>query len=88
MQLTPKVNPPALALEVIDQQPTDPQPPQPSARLRIEQILAEAKTLLSQRQLRDAVRMRASHVAELLAQLIAAGRVTRSPDGYRINRSA
>jgi hypothetical protein len=34
---------PALALEVMDQQPTEPQPPQPSARQRIEQILAEAK---------------------------------------------
>jgi AAA domain len=85
LQLTLKANPPALALEVIDQQPTEPQPPQPSARQRIEQILAEAKTPLSQRQLRDAARIRASHVAELLAQLIAAGRVIRSPDGYRIN---
>jgi hypothetical protein len=85
LQLTLKTNPPALALELIDQQPAEPQPAQPSARQRIEQILAEAKTPLSQRQLRDAARIRTSHVAEVLAQLIAAGRVTRSTDGYRIN---
>jgi hypothetical protein len=34
--------------------------------------------LLSQRQLRDATRIWTSHVAEVLAQLIAAGRITRS----------
>jgi AAA domain len=86
LQLVLKANSPALALEVMDQQPAEPQPSQPSPRQRIEQILLEAKTPLSQRQLRDTARMRASHVAEILAQLIAAGRVTRSPDGYRINR--
>ena len=86
LQLALKANAPALALEVIDQQPAAPQPAQPSARQRIEQILAQAKTPLSQRRLRDTARMRASHVTEILAQLIAAGRVTRSPDGYRINR--
>jgi hypothetical protein len=31
--------------------------------------------------------MRASYVAEVLAQLIAAGRVIRSDDGYRINQA-
>jgi DNA-binding IclR family transcriptional regulator len=69
----------------MDQQPPEPQPRRPSPRQRIEQILLEANTPLSQRQLRDTARMRASHVAEILAQLVAAGRVTRSPDGYRIN---
>jgi AAA domain len=86
LQLTLKANPPALALELMNHQPAEFQPTQPSARQRIEQILAEAKTPLSQRQLRDAARIRTSHVAEVLAQLIAAGRVTRSPDGYRIDR--
>jgi hypothetical protein len=86
LQLALKANPPALALELIDQQPAEPQHTQPSARQRLEQILAEAETPLSQRQLRDAARMRASHVAELLGQLITAGRVTRSADGYRLNR--
>jgi DNA-binding MarR family transcriptional regulator len=86
LQLTLKTNPPALALELMNQQPAESQPTQPSARQRIEQILAEAKTPLSQRQLRDAARIRTSHVAEVLAQLVAAGRVTRSSDGYRFNR--
>jgi hypothetical protein len=86
LQLTLKTNPPALALELMNQQPAESQPTQPSARQRIEQILAEAKAPLSQRQLRDAARIRTSHVAEVLTQLVAAGRVTRSPDGYRINR--
>jgi AAA domain-containing protein len=85
LQLTLKANPPALALELMNQQPAEAQSTQPSARQRIEQILAEAKAPLSQRQLRDAARIRTSHVAEVLAQLIAAGRVTRCPDGYRIN---
>jgi hypothetical protein len=61
LQLTLKTNPPALALELMNQQPAESQPTQPSARLRIEQILAEAKTPLSQRQLRDAARIRTSH---------------------------
>jgi hypothetical protein len=86
LQLALKANSLALALEVMDQQPAEPQPTQPSARQRIEQILAEANAPLSQRQLRDTARMRSSHVAEVLAQLVAAGRVTRSPDGYRLNR--
>ena len=86
LQLTLKANPPALALELMNQQPAESRPTQSSARQRIEQILAEAKAPLSQRQLRDAARIRASHVAEVLAQLVAAGSVTRSPDGYRINR--
>jgi hypothetical protein len=86
LQLALKANSPALALEVMDQQPAEPQLSQSSARQRVEQILVEAKAPLSQRQLRDAAHVRACHVTEILAQLIAAGRVTRSPDGYRINR--
>jgi hypothetical protein len=86
LQLALRANSPALALEFIDQpQPSEP-PVQPSALHRIEQILAEAKTPISQRQLRDAARIRASQVAEVLAKLIADGRVSRSADGYRINR--
>src|SRR5215471_14398930 len=44
-----------LLFAVMDQQPAEPQPTQPSAKQRIEQILAEAnyKIPLSQRQLRD-----------------------------------
>ncbi len=41
---------------------------------------------MSQRQLRDAARMRAATVAEVLAKLVVEGRVTKSGEGYRLNR--
>src|SRR5262249_34694245 len=82
LQLALKANSPALALEVMEQQPTEPQPAQPSTKQRIEQILAQAKTPLSQRQLRDTARMRSSHVAEVLAHLPVPGRVPRPRDVY------
>jgi AAA domain-containing protein len=87
MQLTLKANPPALALEVVEQSPTEPRDQassKPSPLQRIEQILAAATTPVTQRQLREAARMRASHVAEILAHLVASGRVSRSADGYRL----
>jgi hypothetical protein len=83
LQLALKANPPALALEVVEQAPVV-APHQPSAQQRITQILAEAKSPVTQRQLRDAARMRASHVAEILAQMIAGGRVSRSNEGYQL----
>ena len=83
-----RANAPALALEVIDQASvTEPHDhAQPSSLQRIEQILAETNGPVSQRQLRDAARMRSSHVAEVLAKLTATGRVIRAADGYRLNR--
>jgi hypothetical protein len=89
LQLALRARTPALALELIDQPSAEPHnqsPSQPSSRQRIEQILAEATAHCSQRQLRKAAHMRASHVSEVLAKLIAEGRVTRSADGYRLNR--
>jgi len=85
LQLALKANPPALALEVVEQAPAERRDQgQPSSRERIEQILKEATTPVTQRQLREAARMRASHVAEILAQLVASGRVNRSADGYQL----
>jgi AAA domain len=87
LQLTLKANPPALALEVVEQSPAEPRDQasgKPSSLQRIEQILAAATTPITQRQLREAARMRASHVAAMLAQLVASGRVTRSAEGYRL----
>jgi hypothetical protein len=52
---------------------------------RIEQLLRQATTALSQRQLRES-RMRMSHVVDALAKLTESGRVIRSADGYRLNR--
>jgi hypothetical protein len=83
LQLVLKENLPALALEVVEQAPAGASHP-PSAQQRITQILAEAKSPVTQRQLRDAARMRASHVAEILAQMIAGGRVSRSNEGYQL----
>jgi hypothetical protein len=89
LQLVLRADTPALALEVVDQ-PTAEQrnqtAGQPSPQQRIEQALAETTTPCSQRQLRQAAHVRASHVTEILAKLIASGRVTRSADGYRLNR--
>jgi hypothetical protein len=76
----------ALALEVLDDQIVGQRDQsQPSPQQRIEEILATSTKPITQRQLRQAARMRASHVAEVLAQLIANGRVNRSADGYRLN---
>src|SRR5437867_4279137 len=82
-----RTNTPALALEVVDE-PLEQSPTQPSSLQRIEQLLAEATTPISQRQLRQAARMRACHVAKILATLIATGRASRSAEGYRLNRSS
>jgi AAA domain len=85
LQLALKANPPALALEVVEPTPAESRVrAQPSSQERIEQILAEATAPITQRQLREAARMRASHVADALAQLVASGRVSRSADGYRL----
>jgi AAA domain len=87
LQLALRAEPSVLALEVVDQCSADQlgQSP-PSGLQRIEQILTQATTPLSQRQLREAARMRASHVAGILAELVATGRVNRASDGYRLNR--
>jgi RecA-family ATPase len=87
LQLALRADTPALALEVIEvpAELRDQSANQPSSRQRIEHILADAKTPMSQRQLRDAARMRASHVAQVLTKLVADGRVTRSADGYRLS---
>jgi hypothetical protein len=78
-------SPPALALEVVEQSPRSPDHGQPSSLERIEKVLAAATEPVTQRQLRQAVHMRASHVADILVQLVASGRVSRCADGYRLN---
>ena len=85
LQLALRAEPPVLALEVADHSAADQlDQSQPSGLQRIEQILSQATTPLSQRQLREAARMRASHVTEILAKLVASGRVTRAVNGYRL----
>src|SRR5215472_1492292 len=85
LQLTLKVNLPALALELVDKAPAQPCLQAPSRCERIKQILTEAGAPLTQRQLRDLARMRASLVSDALAHLVATGNVIRSAEGYRVN---
>jgi hypothetical protein len=53
-------------------------------RERIEKALTEAGAPLSQKQIRNVVRARASDVGQALADLVAGGRVIKSADGYQL----
>jgi hypothetical protein len=86
LQLALCASPPTLALAVIEKDTIEPAQ-EASAQQRLEQILARATTPLTQRQLRDAARLRASNVSDALADLVATGRVSKAADGYRINSS-
>jgi hypothetical protein len=87
LHLILRADPPALALEVVEPSPAETsEQDHPSSLQRIEQILTEAKSPITQRQLRQAVRIRASDVSQILSQLVASGRVSRSAEGYRLNR--
>jgi hypothetical protein len=84
LQLTLKVNPPALALELVDKAPARPCLQAPSRCERIKQILSEAGAPLTQRQLRDIARMRASLVSDALARSTIPLRSTRSTCRARV----
>jgi hypothetical protein len=86
IQLTLRADPPALALAVVENDTVRScDRVQPTSLQRIEQILADSAAPLTQRQLRDVARMRASHVSDILAKLLSAGRVSRCAEGYRVN---
>lgn len=70
-------------LEVVKQQ-TAPVRVQPSCRERIEKVLAEAQEPLSQKQIRNIVRMRTTDVSQALAALLAHGSVVKSAAGYQL----
>lgn len=78
----------ALALHVIDNPPiADHVSAPPMARAlaaRVEQALAESATPLTRRALRRLCRSRASTLGPVLARLLAAGRIMRTPEGYRL----
>lgn len=75
----------ALALHPVDSPAHEGEPNlAPSARQRIEQVLASAARALTQRELRGACRMRAHTVGQALAALIDSGRVRRAGGGYRL----
>jgi hypothetical protein len=79
--VTFKEHPPSL--EVVDQHPASAPVPQPSCQQRIEQVLAAAGEPLTQKAVRDMVRMRTSDVSQALATLVANGRVIKSAGAYQ-----
>ena len=73
-----------VALEIIDgPDPVSPSPPQ-SPQQRVENVLAEATTPLSIKELRQACRIRTSTLCHVMAVLAAAGRITKTEAGYQI----
>ena len=83
LKLTPKHDSAILQLD------TTP-PPQPPAnpQQRIENALRQASRPLSQRELRQQAKTRATTVSQVLHQLLQSGRVTHSKNGYRLNTNA
>ena len=77
----------AAALRVVEHIHEQPEPSRGmvSPRDRILQALASAPVPMTQRTLRDAARMRAATVGNILADLIAEGRVTEDAGGYRLS---
>jgi AAA domain len=87
LPLTLKVDPPALALEIVDQQPAPAPTAQSSCLQRIEQAFAGTHQPLTQKKIRDIVHMRTSDVSQALVALVANGRLIKSADGYQLNPS-
>jgi AAA domain len=84
LALTLKVDPPALALEVAHHQPDAAPAVPPSCIERIQHVLAAAQVPLTQKQIRDAVRMRTRDVGQALAALVVDGSVMKSARGYHL----
>jgi hypothetical protein len=75
-----------LALRVVDRTAAEASPPPVPAVERVEQILAEAKAPMSQREIRDLAKIRASTVGDALAALVTDGRVIRTDGRYQLAR--
>ncbi|HWX09288.1 MAG TPA: AAA family ATPase [Gaiellaceae bacterium] len=76
----------ALALRVIDRAAPEPTPPPMPAIERVERILAEATSPMSQRDIRDLAKIRASTIGDALAALVTDGRVARTDGRYQLTR--
>ena len=76
----------ALALAVADTEPQSQSVAPASAAERVEDALASSPSPLSATAIRQACRMRTQTVAACLAQLVRAGRATRTTAGYAIAR--
>jgi len=85
-----KVQGDALALQRVEDESNlkAPDPHAPSAIERVEQVLAQASTPLSIRQVRKACRMRMSNVGQALETLTAQGHVLKRANGYRLADAA
>jgi hypothetical protein len=85
MAIDLRVADPALALHVIDDQPADPSPqPDREPAERILDALAAASTPVPVAEIRDACHMRTSRLCQSLSDLVAAGRVLKTTDGYAL----
>ena len=71
------------ALQTIEPQETEPKPAGQDPRARIRTLLAEAEKPLSRRQIRQAARMRAETVGNILGELVRNGQAIQTPRGYR-----
>lgn len=74
----------ALALRVVDRAAPEASPAPVPAIERVEAILAEAKSSMSQREIRDLAKIRASTVGDALAALVTDGRATRTEGRYQL----
>jgi hypothetical protein len=76
----------ALALRVVDRAAPEPtQSPVPAIE-RVERILTDATSPMSQREIRDLAKIRASTVGDALAALVTDGRVARKDGRYQLTR--
>ncbi len=73
----------AAALRVLDHAPSTP-PTKPEPGERIVQVLATATEPMTRRALRDACRMRAATVGDVLRSLLEQGRVVETDNGFRL----
>ena len=73
----------AAALRVRDDTPSTP-PSKPEPGERIVQVLAAATEPMTRRALRDACRMRAATVGDVLRSLLEQGRVIETDNGIRL----
>jgi hypothetical protein len=76
----------ALALRVVDRAAPEPTPPPMPAIERVERILADATSAMTQRDIRDLAKIRASTVGDALAALVTDGRATRTEGRYQLAR--
>lgn len=74
----------ALALHVVDTAAVPPTIPLLLPIERVERILAEASSPMTQRQIRDLAKIRAATVSDALTALVTDGRVTREAGRYRL----